>query len=81
MSDDLKHGTTDALTREQELAKQGKNKGIEHHLQEWSSGTRGGGKVPEDFGWNTNPKQYQEEYGSSTLAEEADLSKEKYQKR
>ncbi|XXF78924.1 hypothetical protein P2318_03965 [Myxococcaceae bacterium GXIMD 01537] len=28
---------------------------------------QGGGKVPEDFGWNTNPKQWQEELTSTTL--------------
>ena len=53
----------------------------DHHTQEWSSGARGGGKVPADFGWNTNPKQYQEEYGSSTLEEERNLEKERYTKR
>jgi hypothetical protein len=35
----------------------------DHHLDEWSSGQRGGGKVPTDFGWKTNPKQWQEEHG------------------
>jgi hypothetical protein len=30
---------------------------------------QGGGKVPEDFGWNTNPKQWQEEHTEGTLAE------------
>ena len=40
-----------------------------------------GGKVPADFGWFTNPKQYQEESGSSSLAEERDLAREKYTKR
>lgn len=29
---------------------------------------QGGGKVPEDFGWNTNPKQWQEELTPDTLA-------------
>lgn len=38
---------------------------IEHHLKEWSSGKRGGGKVPPDFGWRTNPKQNQEENGAN----------------
>lgn len=37
---------------------------IEHHTHEWSSGTRGGGKVPDDLGWHSNPKQYQEERGA-----------------
>ena len=35
-----------------------------HHLEEWTSGQRGGGKVPEDFAWRTNPKQWQEELGT-----------------
>ena len=35
-----------------------------HQANEWSSGTRGGGFVPPDFGWGTNPKQHQEERGS-----------------
>jgi hypothetical protein len=35
-----------------------------HQEQEWASGTRGGGSVPLDFGWPTNPKQQQEEHGS-----------------
>ncbi len=30
--------------------------------------SQGGGKVPEDFGWNTNPKQWQEELTPETLA-------------
>jgi hypothetical protein len=38
---------------------------IEHHLHEWTSGTRGGGKVPADFTWGTNPKQTQEENGAA----------------
>jgi len=36
-----------------------------HHTQVWATGKRGGGKVPEDFGWKTNPKQWQEEGGSA----------------
>ncbi|HEY8206300.1 MAG TPA: hypothetical protein VIG99_02385 [Myxococcaceae bacterium] len=36
----------------------------DHHLDEWTSGQRGGGKVPEDFAWRTNPKQWQEELGT-----------------
>jgi hypothetical protein len=28
---------------------------------------RGGGKVPRDLDWPTNPKQYQEENGSGTM--------------
>ncbi len=42
-----------------------------HHQKEWSSGTRGGGSVPRDFGWRTNPKQAQEEYGSGTAVRPA----------
>ena len=41
---------------------------LEHHRKEWTSGTRGGGSVPADFGWPTNPKQQQEEYGSGDLS-------------
>ncbi|MGV3625425.1 MAG: hypothetical protein ACO1OB_31735 [Archangium sp.] len=40
---------------------------IEHHKREWTSGSRGGGSIPKDFGWNTNPKQQQEENGAGTL--------------
>lgn len=36
---------------------------IEHHTKEWTSGARGGGYVPDDFEWGTNPKQEQEEKG------------------
>ncbi len=43
---------------------QGTARDIEHHTQEWTSGSRGGGKVPDDFGWVSNPKQYQEERGA-----------------
>ncbi len=39
---------------------------IEHHKQEWTSGTRGGGKLREDFEWATNPKQTQEETGANS---------------
>jgi hypothetical protein len=38
---------------------------IEHHLHEWTSGTRGGGRVPPDFTWGSNPKQAQEEFGAA----------------
>jgi hypothetical protein len=31
---------------------------------------QGGGKVPADYGWNTNPKQWQEEMTPETLATE-----------
>lgn len=37
----------------------------DHHLDEWASGERGGGMVPEDFSWKTNPKQWQEEHGAA----------------
>jgi hypothetical protein len=40
---------------------------IEHHRREWTSGTRGGGKVPRDFTWPSNPKQNQEEHGSGEV--------------
>jgi hypothetical protein len=38
---------------------------IAYHDSEWTSGGRGGGKVPADFEWGTNPKQYQEELGAN----------------
>ena len=38
---------------------------IEHQTREWTSGTRGGGYVPPDFEWGTNPKQHQEENGTT----------------
>ena len=39
---------------------------IVHQDAEWGTGSeqRGGGKVPADFTWGTNPKQYQEERGA-----------------
>jgi hypothetical protein len=40
-----------------------KQNDIFHHTNEWTSGKRGGGKVPEDFAWKSNPKQDQEEKG------------------
>lgn len=36
----------------------------DHQAIEWASGTRGAGKVPETFEWQTNPKQHQEERGA-----------------
>lgn len=36
-----------------------------HQTQEWTSGGRGGGSVPADFTWGTNPKQHQEERGAA----------------
>lgn len=38
---------------------------VEHQTKEWTSGTRGGGKVPADFEWKSNPKVQQEENGSN----------------
>ena len=38
---------------------------IDHHLKEWSSGEQGGGTVPKDFEWRSNPKQNQEEDGAN----------------
>ncbi|MBL8917884.1 MAG: hypothetical protein JNJ54_03415 [Myxococcaceae bacterium] len=48
---------------------------LAHHENEWSTGReqRGGGKVPADLTWPTNPKQYQEERGSGEA--EAPISK------
>jgi hypothetical protein len=39
---------------------------IVHHDTEWGTGReqRGGGKVPSDFTWGSNPKQHQEERGA-----------------
>ncbi len=31
--------------------------------------SQGGGKIPADFGWTTNPKQWQEEMTPESLAE------------
>jgi hypothetical protein len=42
-----------------------KQEDIGYHSQEWSSGKQGGGKVPADYEWGTNPKQYQEELGAN----------------
>jgi hypothetical protein len=38
-----------------------------HHEAEWGTGgeKRGGGKVPADLSWRSNPKQHQEERGSA----------------
>lgn len=49
---------------------------IDYHLKEWSSGKRGGGKVPADLSWPSNPKQYQEENGSAALRVRYDLLRE-----
>jgi len=37
---------------------------LDYHSAEWTSGQRGGGSVPADFHWRTNPKQHQEERGA-----------------
>jgi hypothetical protein len=42
---------------------------ILHHQREWTSGQRGGGKVPADYEWSTNPKQWQEERGTNQSEE------------
>lgn len=42
----------------------------DHQTKEWASGTRGGGKMPADFAWRTNPKQQQEETGDAQGASE-----------
>lgn len=44
--------------------KEREEKDIEHFTHEWWSGERGGGSVPKDFAWGSNPKQAQEEYGA-----------------
>lgn len=43
------------------------NTDIVHHHVEWGTGAaqRGGGKVPADFVWGTNPKVNQEERGAA----------------
>ena len=38
---------------------------IEHHTREWTSGSMGGGKVPADFEWTSNPRAYAEEFGAN----------------
>lgn len=35
--------------------------------------SQGGGKVPADYSWNTNPKQWQEEMTPQTLAERYEM--------
>jgi hypothetical protein len=40
-----------------------------YHTREWTSGKQGGGSVPDDLEWNTNPKQWQEEHGSNVPVE------------
>lgn len=46
-----------------------------HHTHVWTSGTQGGGKVPADFSWNTNPKQTQEESGTNVVSTEVKPTK------
>lgn len=50
---------------------------IEHHTKEWTSGGMGGGKVPADFEWASNPKVTQEERGAnhSDLAQNSSATK------
>ncbi|GEM_PF-3204221 len=38
---------------------------IQHHQHEWTSGTQGGGKVPADFEWTSNPRVYAEDLGAN----------------
>jgi hypothetical protein len=38
---------------------------LTYHQQHWTSGKQGGGSVPLDFTWGSNPKQHQEERGSA----------------
>lgn len=40
---------------------------MDYHVRQWTSGSQGGGRVPDDFEWGTNPKQNQEENGASNL--------------
>ena len=40
---------------------------IEHHTREWTSGSMGGGKVPSDYEWPSNPKVAQEEEGANII--------------
>jgi hypothetical protein len=39
---------------------------LDYFTKSWWSGTRGGGSVPKDFSWPTNPKENQEESGSGS---------------
>ncbi len=38
---------------------------IQYHQHEWTSGTQGGGKVPADFEWTSNPRVYAEDFGAN----------------
>jgi|CXWL01.1.fsa_nt_gi hypothetical protein len=42
---------------------------MDYHVKEWTSGTQGAGRLPDDFEWGTNPKQNQEENGASNLTD------------
>jgi hypothetical protein len=53
------------MSDEKPKTQMAKRPDIDHHLKEWTSGTRGGGKVPADFEWRSNPKQWQEENGNN----------------
>jgi hypothetical protein len=46
------------------------DKNRNHQVSVWSTGKRGGGSVPADFGWKTNPKQWQEETGAASPKED-----------
>lgn len=48
---------------------------IEHHSREWTSGTMGGGKVPADYEWGTNPKVFQEEQGANVILQNNSATK------
>jgi hypothetical protein len=47
---------------------------LDHQTKEWASGSRGGGKLPADFEWRTNPKQQQEETGDAEGESQAEKS-------
>lgn len=48
-------------------SRHGENHDIDYHVKEWTSGQQGGGHIPDDFDWGSNPKQNQEENGASQL--------------
>lgn len=58
-----------------ELQKRNAND-IDYHQKEWGSGSRGGGSVPADLTWSSNPKQFQEENGSAALKIPAEIVRE-----
>lgn len=53
---------------------------IDYHTKEWGSGARGGGSIPADLTWGSNPKQYQEENGSGMLRVPAELVRQSSEK-